>query len=225
MREKMIHTNTLHKALQALARTKKTLEELKANFNPAQPRDPRGTPTGGQWSRGGMSFTVSGNITERLASPATVSRTAPAVTVHSQNSITIHHPDGTNETRTGGHRSLRNNNPGNLEYGSFAIRHGAIGSNGRFAVFPDMNTGYRASEALILSPQYRGLTVNQVIARRSPPQENNTNRLQREITTAAKVGGSQVINTLNQYELQRLTDALHRFEGTEQPIVTHTPIK
>lgn len=33
------------------------------------------------------------------------------------------------ETRIGGSRSWRNNNPGNLEYGKFAKQHGAIGTD------------------------------------------------------------------------------------------------
>ena len=31
------------------------------------------------------------------------------------------------QTRSGGDRNWRNNNPGNIEYGPFAIKYGAIG--------------------------------------------------------------------------------------------------
>ena len=44
----------------------------------------------------------------------------------------------------GGDRNWRNNNPGNLEDGDFARRHGSIGSDGRFAIFPDYKTGKEA---------------------------------------------------------------------------------
>jgi hypothetical protein len=43
-----------------------------------------------------------------------------------------------------GPRNRRNNNPGNIEYGPFAKEHGAIGTDGRFAIFPDEETGFRA---------------------------------------------------------------------------------
>jgi hypothetical protein len=57
--------------------------------------------------------------------------------------------DGYMLARIGGSPAWRNNNPGNLEYGKFAQRNGAIGSDGRFAIFPDEETGRRAKEALI----------------------------------------------------------------------------
>jgi hypothetical protein len=48
-----------------------------------------------------------------------------------------------------GNRNVRNNNPMDIEYGKFAKRHGAIGSDGRFAIFPDMQTGWDAMNALV----------------------------------------------------------------------------
>ena len=38
--------------------------------------------------------------------------------------------------RSGGSRSWRNNNPGNIRRGDFAINVGAIGDDGAFAFFP-----------------------------------------------------------------------------------------
>lgn len=46
-------------------------------------------------------------------------------------------------------RGVRNNNPGNLEYGDFSRKHGATGSDGRFAIFPTMEMGIKAQQALI----------------------------------------------------------------------------
>ena len=46
-------------------------------------------------------------------------------------------------------RGQRNHNPGNIEYGQFAKDHGATGSDGRFAIFPDAATGYKALDALL----------------------------------------------------------------------------
>lgn len=76
-------------------------------------------------------------------------------------------PDGNIHVKTGD-RNFRNNNPGNIEYGDFAIKHGAIGSDGRFAIFPDMATGQAAAKALLQSKDYRGLTATQVVDKWAP---------------------------------------------------------
>lgn len=40
------------------------------------------------------------------------------------------------------------NNPGAIQYGSFAVQHGAIGNANGFAVFPDPQTGWNALDRL-----------------------------------------------------------------------------
>lgn len=73
-----------------------------------------------------------------------------------------------------GSRSYRNNNPGNIEYGDFAKAHGATGSDGRFAIFPDYQSGRNAQEKLLFeSPGYKDLTLGQAINRWAPGSENN----------------------------------------------------
>lgn len=86
---------------------------------------------------------------------------------------TVRTPDG-RELRISGTRSTRNNNPGNIEYGKFARSQGAIGSDGRFAVFPDRATGFRAVEGLVFGGKYAGLSLKQAIERYAPPFENNS---------------------------------------------------
>jgi hypothetical protein len=46
-------------------------------------------------------------------------------------------------------RCSRNCNPGNMEWGRFAVAHGAIATDGRFAVFPDLQTGYAETNVLL----------------------------------------------------------------------------
>lgn len=71
-------------------------------------------------------------------------------------------------------RGVRNNNPGNLEYGSFAKKYGAVGSDGRFAVFPTMEMGIKAQQALIFGGKnYRGLTIREMIHRYAPRADRN----------------------------------------------------
>ena len=93
--------------------------------------------------------------------------------------------------KMGGSRSWRNNNPGNIEYGSFAKAHGAIGTDGRFAIFPDEATGQRARAALIFNgDKYRNLTLTQAIERYAPSSENHTTAYQRRVLAA--VGGANL---------------------------------
>lgn len=66
---------------------------------------------------------------------------------------------------SGGTRADRNNNPGNIEFGSFAKRMGATGSDGRFAIFPDRETGFKAAESLLGGKGYAGLTLSQIGSR------------------------------------------------------------
>lgn len=73
-------------------------------------------------------------------------------------------------------RCRRNHNPGNIEYGPFARKHGATGTDGRFAKFPDDATGFAALKALLSGPSYAHLTLAQCVARYAPPSENDTAR-------------------------------------------------
>jgi hypothetical protein len=71
-----------------------------------------------------------------------------------------------------GTRAERNNNPGNIEYGSFAAHHGATGSDGRFAVFPDNATGFAALRELLMI-HYAGMTLEAALNKFAPPFEND----------------------------------------------------
>lgn len=95
-----------------------------------------------------------------------------------------------------GARPQRNNNPGDLAGGSESESFGATHSDGRYAVFPDARTGWNAlrrwlsvparfspTQAVPMQPHgpsgylvsgYMGATLEQVIFRFSPPNENNT---------------------------------------------------
>ncbi len=74
-----------------------------------------------------------------------------------------------------GSRPQRNNNPGDIEYGRFALAHGATGSDGRFARFASAEDGFQAMRALFLQPAYVGLDVAEALNRWAPPIENQTN--------------------------------------------------
>jgi hypothetical protein len=67
-----------------------------------------------------------------------------------------------NEVRVGGTIPWRNNNPGDIRFGRFARRHGAIGAAFGFAVFPDVATG-AAAIAPLLHNNYQDMTVRAAI--------------------------------------------------------------
>ncbi len=135
------------------------------------------------------------------------------VVERSKYEVEINHPDGIVETRIGGSRSWRNNNPANLRSGKFTNKHGAIGDAGGFAVFPNEIVGDMASISLLKSRTYSNLSINDAIARRSPPNENDTTNLQNTINLITGVNGDKIIKELNDDELSKLAEAIKRTEG------------
>jgi len=95
-----------------------------------------------------------------------------------------------------GSRPNRNRNPGDIEFGKFAIAHGATGSDGRFAVFPDPDTGFAAMKLLFQAPGYKGLTVAAALNRWAPPVENQTNHYIAAVCEWANCKPTDVIDAL-----------------------------
>lgn len=85
-------------------------------------------------------------------------------------------PDSDSEgTTSDAPRGIRNNNPGNIEYGPFARSMGAIGSNGKFAIFPSQAAGLNAMSQLLGSYASKGIhSIRGAISRWAPSNENNT---------------------------------------------------
>ncbi len=72
-------------------------------------------------------------------------------------------------------RGARNNNPGNIEFGSFAKNRGAVGSDGRFAKFSSPSQGIQAMGDLlgVYQSQHNLTTIGQMINRWAPPEDDN----------------------------------------------------
>src|SRR4051794_25409473 len=101
-----------------------------------------------------------------------------------------------NSVNVGGDRNWRNNNPGNMNAGSFADAHGAIGSDGRFAIFPDMHTGKQALSKLLTSINYISLSIEAAMSRYAPPVENDTHAYTGFISTRVGVDPSTLMSAL-----------------------------
>ena len=112
-------------------------------------------------------------------------------------------------------RNLRNNNPGNIEYGKFAIAHGATGSDGRFAIFPDMKTGEDAMAALLMSYAKGGTnTISSIVRKWSPAGENGADSTNAYIADVAKRTGLDPNKALSNSELLAVQRAMTAHEGT-----------
>jgi hypothetical protein len=123
-------------------------------------------------------------------------------------------PDGTVERREGA-RNWRNNNPGNIEFGPFAEANGAIGSDGRFAVFPTYEAGRAAKEALLFSSNgYAGKTIAGAIERYAPRSDNNnTDAYIATVAGALGVDPNTPLAELNPAQRSAMLTAMERVEG------------
>jgi hypothetical protein len=124
----------------------------------------------------------------------------------------VQRPDGTVERQEGA-RNWRNNNPGNIEAGDFATKMGAVGTDGRFAIFPDYQTGRSAKEKLIFEGgNYKNKTLTEAIARYAPAGENDTGRYQKTVLGAVG-GANKPMAEYTPQERGAIMDAMERVEG------------
>lgn len=149
----------------------------------------------------------------RGAGPQAPPSTAETVVDAGSGYTVIRMSDGT-VIRREGSRAWRNNNPGNLEYGDFARSHGAVGTDGRFAVFPTYEAGRAAKAALIFeSSSYRNLSLARAIARYAPQFENDTAGYLRQVADAAGVSPGTRMADLTPEQRVLVLDAMERVEG------------
>jgi hypothetical protein len=107
-------------------------------------------------------------------------------------------------------RGFRNNNPGNIEYGPFAKSAGAVGSDGRFAVFPEMDAGKAAMVNLLRSYAKRGFnTPNSMINRWAPPADGNpTSAYAADVAKATGIGADDPVDVNDEAGMQRMVNAM-----------------
>lgn len=115
--------------------------------------------------------------------------------------------------RLEGSRAWRNNNPGNIEFGPFAQSQGAIGNDGRFAVFPDEQTGMNALLALLRGSGYRELTLNDSMYRYAPPGENDTGGYVGVIRKRTGLNPDRRMGSLSNVELRAMANVIKQVEG------------
>ncbi|ETT00805.1 hypothetical protein [Providencia alcalifaciens] len=160
-------------------------------------------------------------------SPSGGSFIATGVEVPSKNKR-IYKTDKGDIVREGGSRSWRNNNPGNIEYGPLAKKFGAIGTDGRFAIFPTEDAGKKAKAYLLFESDiakklstkgdygeglgYRNKKASQAIRAYAPQEENTTNSYVSQII--ASVGGiDKRMGDYTSEEREKMLDTMKKVEG------------
>ena len=120
--------------------------------------------------------------------------------------------DGEQLRRTGV-RNWRNNNPGNLEYGGFAKAKGAVGTDGRFAVFPTLEIGEKAKEDLVFGNNYINLSIRNAIAKYAPETENNTSAYVNRIVQATNASPDTILKDLTPAQRTAMMNTISQVEG------------
>ena len=111
-------------------------------------------------------------------------------------------------------RNMRNNNPGNIEYGDFARKHGATGSDGRFAIFPDLKTGQDAMASLLMGYAKEGNnTISKIVGKWSPAGDNGAANTNAYIADVAKKTGIDPNKPLSMGEIGAVQQAMSAHEG------------
>jgi len=127
------------------------------------------------------------------------------------------------EVREGGDPAWRNLNSGNLKYGSFAKKQGAIGKdNNGFAIFPTKEIGDAAQEKLLFDTDtYLNLDLTDAIARYAPKEDDNDVELYRKIVLKAVGGINKKMSDYSKEEQKKIISAIREHEGARVGKVTN----
>lgn len=110
-------------------------------------------------------------------------------------------------------RSVRTNNPGAMNYGPFAQRAGAIGSDGRLAIFPDIATGYGAMDRLLGSYGQQGRNTVASIIERWAPRNVDNNSTDAYIATVSRQLGIDPNAPIPSHLMPRVAEAMAAYEA------------
>ncbi len=114
---------------------------------------------------------------------------------------------------SGGTKAWRNNNPGNIEDGKFARNNGAIGSDGRFAIFPNSDIGWNAMVSLLSNDSYQRLTIAEAINRYAPSSENDVESYLKSLEFQTGFSRSTPMYNLSKDNLLELAKAMKKHES------------
>jgi hypothetical protein len=124
--------------------------------------------------------------------------------------------------KQGGSRNWRNNNPGNMAFSNWTVQHGAIGRDSAgFAIFPTLVDGEHAQGALLASPGYAGLSLDQAIRKwTSGDPQSVQDAYVNSVVQRTGFGPNTRIGDLSPDQLSKLKDAMKVQEGWKEGNVT-----
>jgi len=118
-------------------------------------------------------------------------------------------------------RGLRNNNPGNIEYGDFARSHGATGTDGRFAKFATPEAGIKALSDLLDTYAARGLnTPASIIGRYAPPSENQTQAYASSLARSLGISPNTILDLSDPTVKATVIGSIVQVENGQNPWTT-----
>lgn len=113
-------------------------------------------------------------------------------------------------------RGIRNNNPGNIRKGE--SWRGAVGDDGAFIIFDTALHGIRAMARILhtYATSYGINTVQGIISRWAPPNENDTAAYVQHVAVKMDVGETQPL-AFTKTQLLALVAAIINHENGQQP--------
>lgn len=121
--------------------------------------------------------------------------------------------NGDEVTRKKGSRAWRNNNPGNLRYTTFSRKEGAIGECGKYAVFPDEETGMNALRKLLATDTYQKLSMAAAIRKYSPEGDAGIARYISKLVKLTGLPQTTKLGSLNRAQLNMVAESIRSIEG------------
>ena len=149
-------------------------------------------------------------------------RITSATGIDNSGKTEVTYSDGSSAILTGP-RPVRNNNPGNIEYGPFAKANGAVGDDGRYAVFPDVETGTKAQINLLKTSTYQNLTLKDAITRYAPPKEGNNASYPYKLSNMTGISLDTKLSDLSPSQFSNMVDKMQAIEGFKSGNVNSTP--
>ena len=132
-----------------------------------------------------------------------------------KNSVIYEREDGRKFCYSKGDPAWRTNNPGNLVPGAISKRNGAIGKYGKFAVFPDYETGHQALLDCLRST-YGEKNIEQLIKDYAPKYENKTDKYLRFLRKKTGVKDKKKVKDFTPDEFEKLWKAIELMEGAHK---------
>ncbi len=121
--------------------------------------------------------------------------------------------------RKDGSHAWRNTNPGNLSWieGGFASKHGAIGYDSSFAIFPDYQTGWDALNSLWHLKKYYDFPISQGVSGHAPEKGgNNVEQYRKLVKQFTGLDIERKVSSLSREEYLSLMQAIQRVEGWKE---------